>query len=252
MFLSKFSLKTPLQQHQLHLILSQQVYGLHRLLKQAFNDSFYLFREEVIQSVGNNSQRLYYVLSTEQPKPNNDVFDVETKRFEPHLLVDQQLEFRLRVNPVVARKTPGKKHSPRHDVVMDAQRQHLMNLLNITDAFSVKHIKKSELKKRVLTEVTGYTPRDLDSELKTATENALKAWLDNKAKKHGFECLSFQADGYQWQSLPEKGRGAGFSTVDYQGILKVTEPQAFLAQLYKGFGPSKAFGCGLMMVRPAW
>lgn len=252
MFLSKFSLKTPLHQNQLQFILTQQVYGLHRLLKQAFDDSFYLFREEVVQSVGSSGQRLYYVLSTKEPKPNNILFNIQSKRFEPHLMIDQHLEFRLRANPTVSRKTPGKKNSIRHDVVMDTQRQHLMQLLNISEASTISKVKKSELKKRVLAEVNGYTVRDLETELKSVTETALKNWLDNKAEKHGFQCLSCQADGYQWQSLPEKGRTAGFSTVDYQGILSVTDPQAFLAQLYKGFGPSKAFGCGLMMIRPAW
>ena len=40
-----------------------------------------------------------------------------------------------------------------------------------------------------------------------------------------------------------------FSTLDLEGILKVVDPELFKASLFKGIGPSKAFGCGLMLVK---
>jgi CRISPR system Cascade subunit CasE len=34
-------------------------------------------------------------------------------------------------------------------------------------------------------------------------------------------------------------------------VLQVTDPAAFLAKVASGFGPQKAFGCGLMLLRRA-
>lgn len=49
----------------------------------------------------------------------------------------------------------------------------------------------------------------------------------------------------------EKGncRGISLSTLDFEGELSVTDPGIFLSALFKGIGPAKAFGCGLMLVR---
>lgn len=40
-------------------------------------------------------------------------------------------------------------------------------------------------------------------------------------------------------------------TVTFEGLLRVTDPGAFVALLESGVGPAKAFGCGLMLVRRA-
>jgi len=38
-------------------------------------------------------------------------------------------------------------------------------------------------------------------------------------------------------------------TVRFDGLLRITDPDAFRATLIRGIGPAKAFGCGLMLVR---
>ena len=43
--------------------------------------------------------------------------------------------------------------------------------------------------------------------------------------------------------------GIVVSTLDFEGELRVTDPEAFLSALSNGIGPAKAFGCGLMLVR---
>jgi len=40
-----------------------------------------------------------------------------------------------------------------------------------------------------------------------------------------------------------------FSTLDFSGILGVTDPGQFRNTLFNGIGPAKGFGCGLMMVK---
>jgi len=52
-----------------------------------------------------------------------------------------------------------------------------------------------------------------------------------------------------WQKLAPKPATFPTSTVDFQGILTVTDPELFRKALYEGLGKSKAFGCGLMLVR---
>ena len=61
--------------------------------------------------------------------------------------------------------------------------------------------------------------------------------------------LKFQAEGYQWHALPRKGRDAGFSSVDFEGEIEVTDADLFTKALFDGIGPAKGFGCGLMFVR---
>ena len=41
-----------------------------------------------------------------------------------------------------------------------------------------------------------------------------------------------------------------FSSVDYSGVLVVNDPERFLQRLAVGFGKSRAFGCGMMMIKP--
>ena len=61
--------------------------------------------------------------------------------------------------------------------------------------------------------------------------------------------MKFQAEGYRWHALPKKGKTAGFSSVDFEGELEVTDAPKLVEVLFTGIGPAKAFGCGLMLVR---
>lgn len=60
-------------------------------------------------------------------------------------------------------------------------------------------------------------------------------------------------DGYQQHRVSRKGPAAAmsFSTLDFDGMLVVREPAAFLSAVVRGFGASKAYGCGLMLIRRA-
>ncbi len=47
----------------------------------------------------------------------------------------------------------------------------------------------------------------------------------------------------------KKGETGKLTPVEFQGILRVKDPKAFIAILKNGIGPAKGFGCGLMLVR---
>ena len=58
-------------------------------------------------------------------------------------------------------------------------------------------------------------------------------------------------DGYeQHKSIKRNGnRPISFSTLDFGGLLTVTDKQAFEKSLFFGIGPAKGMGCGMLMVR---
>lgn len=96
-----------------------------------------------------------------------------------------------------------------------------------------------------------------------------RQWLANKGQKGGFQILRAelrQGDKVQWKELREieqRRRGERTSTaeplspktglleVQFDGILQVTDPTAFLAAIESGIGSGKAFGFGLLSVAPA-
>ena len=256
MYLSKIALNPSIaQKSQLGLILKDRSYGMHRLLWDLFEQGErFLFREESQreQLSAPRNLPLYYVLSKSEPKHDSLIFTIESKQFQPCLSDGDQLAFRLRANPTVSKPLEGKKNSVRHDVVMNAQSEWLKKA-NESRGLSIDG-KKGELKKRLLTHQDSVDTKGmkyLDEALKNEMDNAAKHWLSSRGENMGFVLSgkSLQASSYRWNALPEKGRHAGFSSMDYEGILTVSDPDRFIEQLYTGFGPAKAFGCGLMLIR---
>jgi CRISPR system Cascade subunit CasE len=78
-----------------------------------------------------------------------------------------------------------------------------------------------------------------------------RAWLARQAETHGFRVDGETAvDGYARERIPrEGGKPIIFGRMDLTGLLTVQDPALFLAALAAGFGRSRAFGCGLMLIR---
>lgn len=56
--------------------------------------------------------------------------------------------------------------------------------------------------------------------------------------------------GYKKDEKDEKrGHRMTHLTVRFDGLLRITDPDAFRETLIRGIGPAKGFGCGLMLVR---
>lgn len=297
MYFSRIQFRPDFQKtSQLQHVLAANSYGIHQMLWGLFPDEkkrTFLFREEIAKEQirgrnGIKGESVFYLVSEQKPVNDTPIFQVESKKYEPVLGVGQKLAFKLRANPVVARKTPGKKHSARHDVVMDAQRSLFVKICNHFNIAPGSDVKKSALKRQILhhwrtakddavvgilREILKNNERFaelyerkmsfeqlLDSAVKAKSDSVLATWFAEKGHRSGFELvreknrsgleqLMFQAAGYRWHALPKKGRKAGFSSVDFEGELKVTDPVLFKGALFSGIGPAKAFGCGLLMVR---
>lgn len=183
---------------------------------------------------GENSMPGFYVVSSRQLSPAGDAWQVQSKSYEPQLHAGQRFAFSLRANPVISIADNGK--SRRNDVVM--------------------HEKKKLLRERGYRRWSDWPESDPDKPLLyELVQQTCSAWLERRAEQCGFQMVKNAAgkphvrvDGYQQHRGLRKG--VQFSTVDFEGELEVLEPEAFRMTLWKGIGHAKAFGCGLLLVRP--
>jgi len=286
MFFSRIRLKPEFYKTtRLSKILSDNAYSVHRLLWDLFPGEKlrnFLYREEIAREqlgikAGIRGEPIYYVVSSTRPSLINPIFQIDEREYLPKLQQGDRLGFELRANPVISRT--GKKH----DVVMDAQ---VTLLKSLSAEFKLQsHLpaapKKQEFKNILLAQggealdskltlllndefaFTGKSPqtaplRDkLDWILKATADGALQKWLILKGERHGFRLsknfndqYKLQNSAYRWQSIKaDKGIKSGFSSVDFTGELEVADVMEFTKALFEGVGRSKAFGCGLMLVR---
>lgn len=204
-------------------------YTEHQLLWRLFDDDKrqYLFRRETgveqpYAAIGqNNALPVYYLVSKHPPVACKGL-KIESKPYQPKIEAGSTFGFTLRANPIVAKKVEGKKNSVHHDVLMDAKRM----------------AKAQQLP---------------DSEKISLIDKAGKNWLAGRAQNLGFALNDNEliCDGYR-QHRFFKGKSSkpiSLSTVDYSGLLTITDPAQFEQTLFNGIGRAKAFGCGLLMIR---
>jgi CRISPR system Cascade subunit CasE len=163
----------------------------------------------------------FLLVSETEPVKTGGV-SVISKSYHPQLVKGQKLVFSLLANPVVSRKVEGKKNSVKHDIWMDAKKQAKENGSEGVD-------------------------------IVRACENATKLWLIQQGERCGFylEEKDVLVDGYI-QNRFYKRRNTKpilYSSIHYEGMLTVTNTEKFINTLFTGIGRSKAFGCGLMLVK---
>jgi CRISPR system Cascade subunit CasE len=202
--------------------MSADDYRHHQFVWQLFkgvSERDFLYRRE---DAGNWPR--YFTVSVREPVDQDGLWTIETKQYSPKLDVGMKLAFSLRVNPVVTRK--GDDGKPRrHDVVMD-------------------HKQKIGFKEMP------YAQRPSLPEIMRA---AGLEWLANRAEQNGFAIENdlVTVDGYEQHQSLKRGGGKpiNFSTLDFGGMLTVTDATAFERALFTGLGPAKGMGCGLLLVR---
>jgi CRISPR system Cascade subunit CasE len=195
---------------------------MHSLIWDLFTDGpdrtrDFIYRQELAEGLP-----AFFSVSERIPNDRSGVWAVEPKPYAPVVHPGQKLSFVLRANPVrTKRDEKNKQH--RHDVVMEA---------------------KTRLKEE-------QSPRPLESEI---VQQAGFVWLATRGEDYGFSVVpeDVRADGYaQLVFVKPKGKHpVHISTIDFTGFLTVTDPSKFTESLFRGIGPAKGFGCGLMMVKP--
>lgn len=212
MYLSKITLYTRrLSPEQLMKLVDCGEYVMHQWL-------WALFPEEQTRQFLYRREELqgafrFYILSL-QPPAESEMFDIECRSFAPVLKAGQMLRFSLRANPTVC------KAGKRHDLLMEAKRQ-------------------------VRGQVDG-------PDIWLHQQRAAQEWLARQGGLNGFSLSEVNVTAYrQQQVVRAKSRQMiQFSSVDFTGMLIVNDPELFLPRLIQGYGKSRAFGCGLMMIKP--
>ncbi len=165
----------------------------------------------------------FLVLSARTPEDRHGLFDIdEPKAFVPVLVPGDRLRFSLRANPTFRKaKKPGQRHAPRHDVVMGA----------------LHPLPEGSRTERRMTAIRG---KGFE-------------WLARQGCKAGFEIREEEllCEGYRQHRI-DRGDVKGvlsFTSLDFEGILEIRNPDLLPPAIARGFGPAKAFGCGLMLIR---
>jgi len=223
-YLHRVRLRSGLSLEQLARAIPTNAYAEHKLVWRWFADDIssrdFLFRREQ-----HGERPAFYVLSRRPAADPTGLWDIESKPFEPRLARGVCLAFTLRANPVKVRKVSDDqtvKSRRRDDVVAD-------------------------LKKRRYQDPAQRPP------MAELVQEAGSAWLEERAESAGFALESVIVDNYQQQRWYKAGvaQPITLSTLEFTGKLVVRDPDLFIDKLFRGIGPAKAFGCGLLLVRRA-
>jgi len=208
-------------------IMDGRAYAAHQLLWRLFpehqGERPFLFRQEMEESESGGAPRglpLFYVLSDREPVATPGLLEAQCKPFSPALEVGDRLAFRLRANPTVAKSVAGKR-GQRADVLMAAKFPFAAG------------------------------PERTSQACVDAMDAAAREWLAARAESFGFRLPVDPEVGAYRQHALQKGAGKPirFSSVDYEGLLEVTDSVRLIETLAQGVGRAKAFGCGLMLLR---
>lgn len=192
----------------------------HRLIWSAFADAPDRRRDFLWRAEGKGS---FLTLSARPPAPSDLFEPPEVKDFAPALASGDRLAFRLRANATRTVKT-DKPRGARVDLVMHAL--HPM-------------------------------PPGARAEARmTAAQEVGAEWFARQGAEAGFAPEpEATVEDYSVFALPgHAGRRKGqpqYGVLDMTGVIRLTDPAAFLRKLAQGFGRARAFGCGLMLIRRA-
>ena len=171
----------------------------------------------------------FYIVSDREPVAPSPHWQVQSKPYAPDLGAGDCVAFELRANPVVTTRNAAGK-AARHDVVMQE--------------------KTRLLKERNLACWADWSTPDRPL-LPDLVQSTCAAWLQARSERLGVtvDPASLRVDGYGQHR--GKGGALRITTVDFSGHLRVADAAALRQALFAGVGHAKAFGCGLLLVRPA-
>jgi CRISPR system Cascade subunit CasE len=202
----------------------ETVMKAHRLLWSLFADGPDRKRDFLWRDDGGRHwrRRTFITLSERLPEDRVHLFDVETKPFAPALAIGQRLRFRLRASPSSNERCPGARRGKRRDPVAHALR--------------------------------GLTREERQQSRYHVLQRVGRDWLARQSERCGFHLpqdAPLVVDGEDWWAVPRGGKEpATFSVLDFEGVLELDDPAKFMDSLAAGIGRARAFGCGLMLIRP--
>lgn len=195
-------------------------YFVHKLIWQLFSDGPDRRRDFLYRIHDAKIWPVIYTVSRREPVNTDGGWTIETKPYHPQIRTGESLGFSLRVNAVKSRRdNEARQH--RYDVVQDAKAR--LKLKGETDSMPLALLAWQEG----------------------------TAWLAARAGKNGFsiDTENVRLDGYRRHEFVKKSKKVTFTTLDFSGLLRVIDQEAFRLALFSGIGPAKGFGCGMMMVK---
>lgn len=226
-YFSKVQLKGGLDLNLLAKAIPANAYAEHQALWRLLGMADDQLRDFLFRRDGQSGQRpAFYCLAPREPVDPSGLWSIQTKPFAPQLAVGQSLAFSLRANPTRTRKAsddPNDQRRFRDDVVM--------------------HAKRAEADRE-----SDPARRSSQAEL---VQRAGPKWLADRSERCGFALEELLVDGYFQHRFYKRGKKESIriSTLDYQGVLRITNMAAFEKALYQGIGPAKGFGCGMLLIR---
>jgi CRISPR system Cascade subunit CasE len=218
-FMSMATLRPDSAEARHHLLEAAHQDAGHRLLWSLFASDpdakrDFLFRATDADRCGGR----FLIVSKRQPVHDPAIWDIRTKPYAPVLMPGQRYGFALRVNPVRSLSRPDRKPSLRVDVVLHAEKQ---------------------------------AGQRLDS---AARQALVCDWLAGRLARVGAEldpaaCWILAHTQLRLPRRAPQGQ-AVLSVVDAEGALTVRDPAALGRALVDGIGHGKAFGLGLLLLRP--
>jgi len=188
-------------------------YSSHQLIWSLFSDHRERERDFVFR--WETEPRAHALVVSEREPIATSFFDVQTKVYEPKLKPGGRYEFALRANTVVKRRQDGKQ--TRHDIVCAAKK-------------------------------SGDERPDHVIALDVGAQ-----WLTRKGEECGFRPLAnlIRINEHNTRTFRKsKGAEVTLSTLDFAGVLEVVDEEACRNALLAGVGPAKAYGCGLLLLKP--
>lgn len=238
-----------------HALSASTPYRVHQALWQLFDLPDGSERPFLYREYQRGGETFYYVLSKLKPKSEHPFFSVQSKAFTPKLYNGQRLAFELRANPVVTVKRDNGKSS-RHDVMMMAKKDMLAQGFDdpyaIDEAMFDAGVNWITNPTRLAEwgviihpklELSAYTQH----KFRRTSEDLSQQREQSKDKDASKEEDKNKTDRV---TVNKKSRLIQFSSLDYEGALEIQDAKLFYDKLLQGFGKQKAFGCGLMLIRP--
>ncbi len=166
----------------------------------------------------------FYLLSRRQPVQDHAGVIVQTQLFEPKIKHGDRLRFSLRANAVVTRKADDRgKRRIRRDII---------------------EARVDDYKARFPESANRPPPAVIHQE-------AAEAWMNRQGRQHGFAVDTLWTENHAFHRVrkPDDDNVRRFTSLDFHGEMTVQKPDVFIEVLSRGLGRSKAFGCGLLLVR---
>jgi len=224
----------------------------HTLAWKFFGDHASRERDFIFRTEQSDEAITLYTVSSREPEPWEDYADLISKPYAPVLEPEMLFEFRLLVNPNVS--APAREQGKRGkkvDAIM-----HAKHILYNDEARPIWLAQAFDgLQEEGIIDANASNRSDMIRDHDAFVQACGVAWLQKRGTSAGFQVSNQHTTvtGYGQQRFAKRPRSkktVQFSSFEASGVLQVTDPAIFLNTLYNGIGSAKAYGNGLMMIKP--